>query len=1122
MENHEDFCRKCREELGETPSTLLDPARYLGWSLGRVITNSSVRFCGRPILPPLLGLEQKAEMRELLATALEKSTRKIGASAQKHHAHTTTSSNNPQARDRAANDSRIDSSIERERRDEGGSCRGDDDDDGGRHHHQHRSSSRSDVSRHHAVSPASSFDLTRTVSTSSRHHPLWLHLDDDDDDDGDDDDDDGDGDDEEEEENSSTAVVTVGSPHDELGALGVPRSDLDADRFRTAGEKSAMQGDDVAGGGGGGDGGDGCDGDGCRPPGEPSAGVYTEMAARSDSPSLSVAELVVDDGSGGVSGVSGGIGVIGSGGVSGGSGVIGSGSGGGSGVTGSGSSGVIGSGVSGGIDVIGSGGGGGSGGSGVTGSGGSGVIGSGVSGGIDVIGSGGGVMCSGVSGGIDVIGSGGGGVSGGSGVMCSGVSGGIDVIGSGGGVIGSGVSGGIDVIGSGGGVIGSGVSGGIDVIGSGGGVMCSGVSGGIDVIGSGGGGVSGGSGVMCSGVSGGIDVIGSGGGVIGSGVSGGIDVIGSGGGGGVISAAGGNIIDGGSDGDRVGGVGGDGGSGGGSGGGFLPASASAALLAEGAREPACGSDDGGADEWSEVARLLEAQALMLMERTSPLGQGGGGVGGERRAEITSGGGGRWGGIGRLMGEGIYWGEGQMVGEERRRGEVAEGTSGGEAEGRALERMLEMRREGTSVAFEGTFGLGEGLRGLEVHGGRNRDAGIVDRRREEAGRSGGSQGDRRTRSEGGGFGGGGSADGMFAECLGVVAGRPSLPSAFPPCAWLSERSFERSPRARDGGAAPRSGVEAAAARADSETNRAARAAPLNRSYDVATPSPALLASLRGGGGEVERELVKRCLEMELCGVMGVRAKVTCGSYWRAVKDDSRLKGERVTALARGFLTRRLLATEKVQQLKQTVKDTRDLLHSLRQATPPRRSRSTQDSALYERALAQLRAALYDVHDIFFATTSHEKVEMMRSDREARREREQRRLERSVEVPHGRPVLSAATQKSLERKFKQRATEQNRGSPRTRGPIVRASSHSRVFRPNQSINTLPPAAMATGGLYRSAIAKGKETAFPASAASPTASRCARVRKIGGSGGGGSGSGGARKVGSIAIKKRPSLAM
>ncbi|XP_078736340.1 uncharacterized protein LOC144950152 [Lampetra fluviatilis] len=1059
MENHEDFCRKCREELGETPSTLLDPARHLGWSLGRVVTKSSVRFCGRPILPPLLGLEQKAEMRELLATALEKSTRKIGASAQKRHAHTNTSSNNPQsqARDRAANDSRIDSSIERERRDEVGSCRGDDDDDGRRrHHHQHRSSS--DVSRHHAVSPASSFDLTRTVSASSRHHLPWLHLDDDDDDD------DGD-DEEEEEENSSTAVVTVGSPHDELGALGVPHSGLDADRFRTAGEKSAMQGDDVGGGdgdgdGGGGDGdgggGDGGGGDGCRPPGEPSAGVYTEMAARSDSPSLSVAELVVDDGSGGVSGGSGGSGVTGSG--------------------GGGGSSVISSGVSGGSGVIGSGSGGGSGVSGVIGG----------------------------SDGSGVIGSGGGGVTGGSGVIGSGSGGG-----SGGGSGVSGVSGG------------SGGSDGSGVIGSGG------VTGGSGVTGSGSGGGSGGG----SGVSGVSGVMGSGGsGVMGSGVSGGIDVIGSGGVGGVSSAAGGNLIDGGSDGDR--GVGGDDGSGGGSGGGgggFLPASASTALFAEGEREPACrgddggsddgGADDGGADEWSEVARLLEAQALMLMERTSPLGQGGGG---ELRAEITSGGGGggRWGGIGRLMGEGIYWGEGQMVGEERRRGGVGEGTSGGEAaaEGRALERMLEMRREGTSAAFEGTFGLGEGLRGLEVHGGRNRDAGIVDGRREQGGRSGGSQADRRTRSEGGGFGGGGGggAGGMFAECLGVVAGRPSLPSAFPPCAWLSERSFERSPRARD--AAPCSGVEAAASRPDSEQNRAARAAPLNRSYDVATPSPALLASLRAGGEEVERELVKRCLETELLGVMGVRAKVTCGSYWRAMKDDSRLKGERVTALARGFLARRLLATEKVQQLKQTVKDTRDLLRSLSQATPPRRSRSTQDSALYERALAQLRAALYDVHDIFFATTSHEKVEMMRSDRETRREREQRRLERSVEVPHGRPVLSAATQKSLERKFKQRATEQNRGSPRTRGPIVRASSHSRVFRPNQSINTLPPAAMATGGLYRSAIAKGKEAAFPASAASPTASHCARVRKIGGGGGGG----GTRKVGSIAIKKRPSLAM
>ncbi|KPP66854.1 centriolar coiled-coil protein of 110 kDa-like [Scleropages formosus] len=128
--------------------------------------------------------------------------------------------------------------------------------------------------------------------------------------------------------------------------------------------------------------------------------------------------------------------------------------------------------------------------------------------------------------------------------------------------------------------------------------------------------------------------------------------------------------------------------------------------------------------------------------------------------------------------------------------------------------------------------------------------------------------------------------------------------------------------------------------------------------------------------------------------------------------------RLGAVVRGFLTRRLLSTEKLKHLRQTVHDTQDFIRSFQTEAPLRKgSLSAQDMALRERVKAQLRAALYDVHDIFFEMPLGDRLALLQQDRELRSERKLREMEKA-RSPKDRVTLSAATQKSLDRK-KQRS-------------------------------------------------------------------------------------------------------
>ncbi|NXH90762.1 CP110 protein, partial [Edolisoma coerulescens] len=165
-------------------------------------------------------------------------------------------------------------------------------------------------------------------------------------------------------------------------------------------------------------------------------------------------------------------------------------------------------------------------------------------------------------------------------------------------------------------------------------------------------------------------------------------------------------------------------------------------------------------------------------------------------------------------------------------------------------------------------------------------------------------------------------------------------------------------------------------------------------------------------------------------------------------EIQMKFDKITAVAKGFLTRRLLQTEKLKHLKQTVKDTLEFIKNFQSEAPLKRgSVSAQDASLHERVMAQLRAALYDIHDIFFTMDASERMNILRHDREVRKEKMLRQMDK-VKSPRERVTLSTATQKSLDRKKYMKASEM--GIPSKKIIIKQKTPENRILQPNQGQN------------------------------------------------------------------------
>ncbi|XP_050391832.1 centriolar coiled-coil protein of 110 kDa [Patella vulgata] len=163
-------------------------------------------------------------------------------------------------------------------------------------------------------------------------------------------------------------------------------------------------------------------------------------------------------------------------------------------------------------------------------------------------------------------------------------------------------------------------------------------------------------------------------------------------------------------------------------------------------------------------------------------------------------------------------------------------------------------------------------------------------------------------------------------------------------------------------------------------------------------------------------------------------------------ETQLKFYKVTALAKGFLTRRLFHSEKVQELIKTIRDTREFAFSFQSETPIKTGTfSNQDRNLLERIIAQLEAALLDIHEIFFIIPIPEKMELIHQTRI--KEQQKRYNGASSTMRDSGRKVSSATLKAMERKKKAQEEEEagfnNRpktapatSSPRTHAVDLRA--------------------------------------------------------------------------------------
>ncbi|CAN2390480.1 ciliary basal body organization [Pristimantis euphronides] len=199
--------------------------------------------------------------------------------------------------------------------------------------------------------------------------------------------------------------------------------------------------------------------------------------------------------------------------------------------------------------------------------------------------------------------------------------------------------------------------------------------------------------------------------------------------------------------------------------------------------------------------------------------------------------------------------------------------------------------------------------------------------------------------------------------------------------------------------------------------------LDNSHSVSTAGSLVAPSQHSYGSTVESSLgLWGSAEIRAPKISAPRSLNRPKTRWSQVySPQMQRKFNKVTALAKGFLTRRIMQTKKLKNIKQTVKDTAEFIRAFHtEAHPSRGLVSAQDVSLQERVVAQLRAALYEIHDIFFAMDAAERMSILTHDRELRREKMLRQLEK-IKSPRDRVTLSSATQKSLDRKKLTRAVE-----------------------------------------------------------------------------------------------------
>ena len=110
----------------------------------------------------------------------------------------------------------------------------------------------------------------------------------------------------------------------------------------------------------------------------------------------------------------------------------------------------------------------------------------------------------------------------------------------------------------------------------------------------------------------------------------------------------------------------------------------------------------------------------------------------------------------------------------------------------------------------------------------------------------------------------------------------------------------------------------------------------------------------------------------------------------------------------------MATERVQDLKRTIRETLSCavqLHMEAGSAP-----NKQELDLHARLLAQLEAAVADVHYLFFGLSVGERMALLANDRAARQARAQRLSDVAKETNNVKPRLSSATAARIAAKSK----------------------------------------------------------------------------------------------------------
>ena len=176
-----------------------------------------------------------------------------------------------------------------------------------------------------------------------------------------------------------------------------------------------------------------------------------------------------------------------------------------------------------------------------------------------------------------------------------------------------------------------------------------------------------------------------------------------------------------------------------------------------------------------------------------------------------------------------------------------------------------------------------------------------------------------------------------------------------------------------------------------------------------------------------------------------------SFDRSAKARSLFESGHLSALVRGYLTRRLMTTDRVQSIIQTIRDTTTCLKELNQGSL---AILPSDVELHKRLLQQLNGAIHALHDIFFEWDVNDRMLVIARDREKKV---------GQMIVTGMPIrmrprsrsLSSATVKSLERKLTRlesqnssRPSSASTAHPRTSPSSMASSTADRKRSPSSS--------------------------------------------------------------------------